>query len=113
MQTIRGSFQDGVAKPDEPVQGHEGEPVLITFLSNGETDDASTGEAAEDDDFPTLEEVVARIRALGPSEGYIPPTRRLSELPPPTSDEWDRQWAEIEAEMKWRDLENDRAEGLI
>ena len=111
MHIVTGSFKNGVATPDEPVHGHEGQAVLITFL--GETG------IADEDDMPTLEEVVERIKSLGPSdENYIPPTMRLSDVIPNVSEEppidpaeWDRQWAEIEAEMKRRDLEDDRAEG--
>jgi hypothetical protein len=32
MQTVRGFFESGVAKLSEPISGHEGQPVLITFL---------------------------------------------------------------------------------
>jgi hypothetical protein len=109
MYTITGSFKDGVAMPDEPVHGYEGRQVLITFLDDSEAVD----------DFPTVEEVVERIRSLGPNEdNYIPPVRPLSEVlsnvtevDPVAGAEWDRQWAIIEAEMKRRDLEDDRAEG--
>jgi hypothetical protein len=111
MYTVTGSFKDGVATPDEPVEGYEGQPVLITFL----------GDEQPGEDGPTPEEVMARIAAKGPKEGiYIPPKESLAEAlaRPRTSDEppidpveWDRQWAEIEAEMNRRDLEDDRAEG--
>jgi hypothetical protein len=109
MYTVKGSFKDGVATPDEPVYGQEGQPVLITFLSNGE----------EMNDVPTLEEVVARIKALGPNlAGYTPPRESLAEALANVADEElidaverERQWAIIEAEMKKRDQEDDRAEG--
>jgi hypothetical protein len=32
MFAIKGLFQDGVARPDEPIEGREGQPVIITFL---------------------------------------------------------------------------------
>lgn len=32
MQTVKGVFRDGVARPVEPVKGHDGESVIITFL---------------------------------------------------------------------------------
>jgi hypothetical protein len=116
MHTVTGSFKNGVAKPDEPVEGHEGQAVLITFLD----DSQSVDDSEVLDDFPTPEEVVASIKALGPSKGYIPPVRRLSEVipnvldePPIDSAEWDRQWAEIEAEMDRIQREDDESEGLI
>ena len=71
--------------------------------------------------MPTLEEVVARIKARGPNyAGYTPPTKSLLELLANVADEepidaaeWERQWASIEAEMKRRDQEDDRAEGRL
>jgi hypothetical protein len=116
MHTVKGSFKDGVAKPDEPVEGHEGQAVLITFLDNSERVD----KLEIPDDFPTPEEVVARIAARGPSDNYIPPTESLAQVlanvlseTPIDSAEWDRQWAEIEAEMDRIQREDDEAEGLI
>jgi hypothetical protein len=115
MHTVRGSFKDGVAKPDEPVQGHEGQPVLITFLDDSQkTIDEFVAEG-----FPSIEEVVARIVARGPSKDYEPPTESLAEVlasdfgidVDPT--EWDRQWAEVEAEINRIQREDDRAEGLL
>lgn len=32
MQTVRGYFENGVARLTEPISAHEGQPVLITFL---------------------------------------------------------------------------------
>lgn len=104
MYTVKGSFKDGVATPNEPVSGHDGQPVLITFLNDPGTED----------DMAELEEVVARIKALGPNiAGYTPPTKSVSDLQINVADEepvdpaeWDRQWAIIEAEMKRRDLED-------
>ena len=32
MLSIKGTFKDGVAHPAEPLQGYEGQPVIITFL---------------------------------------------------------------------------------
>ena len=118
MYTVTGSFKDGVAKPSEPVKGHEGQPVLITFLP----DDSDIADAeAIDDEFPTLEEVVDRIKALGVAqEGYTPPTESLStalasaaDEPPIDPAEWERQWTIVEADMKQRDLDDDRAEGRL
>lgn len=103
MYAVKGSFKDGMAMPDEPVQGREGERVLIMFLPEGaeEIDE-------EIDDVPTIEEVVAKIKALGPNPAnYTPPTKSLAELlanardeEPIDAAEWDRQWALIEDEIK-------------
>ena len=32
MQVVKGTFQNGVAHPTEPVEGRDGPPVIITFL---------------------------------------------------------------------------------
>ena len=32
MLSEKGTFQNGVAHPSEPVEEHEGHPVIITFL---------------------------------------------------------------------------------
>ncbi|MFN8491666.1 MAG: hypothetical protein U0350_28970 [Caldilineaceae bacterium] len=76
----------------------------------------------EDDDFPSPEEVVAQIKALGPTDPrYIrPATGSLAEAlrnkpydPDFDFDEWNRQWAEFEAELKAITRANDIAEGRI
>jgi hypothetical protein len=35
MLSVKGTFQNGVAHPSEPVAEHEGHPVIITFLEEG------------------------------------------------------------------------------
>jgi len=83
---------------------------LITFLAD-----------AEQGSSPTLEDVVAKIIALGPNpDSYTPPTKSLANLlknapnaEPIDSARWEREWAAIEAEIKARDLADDRAEGRL
>lgn len=108
MYTAKGRVKQGVILLEEPVTTREGEAVLVTFVS-----DANPG--AE----PTVEDVVAKIAAMGPNpHTYTPPTSSLAELladapneEPIDADQWDRQWSVIEAEIKARDLADDRAEG--
>ena len=73
----------------------------------------------EEDEEPTLEEVVAKIRATprDPSR-FHPATESLAgilsdapEDPTFDSEEWNREWAKVEAEMKAITRANDRAEG--
>jgi hypothetical protein len=45
MLSVKGTFQNGVARPSEPVAEHEGHPVLITFL---EEDAANSSPATGD-----------------------------------------------------------------
>ena len=110
MYTLRGSIRNGVIMPDEPLGEREGERVLITFLESGE-------ELAT----PSVDEVVAKIAASGPSRNtYIPPKASLAEhlavapaQEPIDSAEWDHAWAAIEAEMRSRDRADDEAEGRL
>jgi hypothetical protein len=32
MLSVKGQFKDGVARPAEPLEGRDGQPVIITFL---------------------------------------------------------------------------------
>lgn len=114
MITVKGSFRNGVAHPQEAINAREGQEVLITFLENG-----TPFVPVYDDHLPTLEEVVAKIRA-GKSDPalYEPATESLADLladavneEPIDSAEYDRQWAEIEAYMKARDRADDEREG--
>ena len=80
---------------------------------------------AESSDYlpPTLEEVVARIRATPPNPEMVrPPSGSLGEYlaasiaaedpnEPFDEAEWNRQWAAVEAEMKAITRANDLAEG--
>jgi len=99
---------------DEQTNFH---PALV----NGKILVTETDDGAEED-FPTPEEVVAKIKALGPSN---PRNIRLAQgslaevlcsIPSDPDfdfEEWNRQWAEIEAEMKAINRANDIAEGRI
>lgn len=113
MYTVRGLIKNGVILPEEPLDGREGEEVLITLLADDEQDVEASVDAG-------IDEIVARLIAAGPSTDYIPPKESLAEKlavalteEPIDPTEWDREWAEIEAEMKARDLADDRAEGRL
>ena len=76
-------------------------------------------------DLPSLEEVVARIKATPPSpNAVVPPTKTLAEVvaywtanPPDEADlapeKWDRLWASFEEELKALDRADDLAEGRL
>ena len=32
MLSVKGKFKNGVAQPSEPIEGHDGQAVIITFL---------------------------------------------------------------------------------
>ena len=78
-----------------------------------------------DDDFPTLEEIVAMIKATPPNPNAVHlPTKTAAELiaeleadPPEASDitpdEWDRLWAAFEAELKAADYADALSEGRL
>jgi len=42
MLSVKGTFQNGVARPSDSVEEHEGHPVIITFLE----EDVPGGSAA-------------------------------------------------------------------
>lgn len=37
MLSVKGKFQDGVAQPAEPIEGRNGQTVIITFLEENIT----------------------------------------------------------------------------
>jgi hypothetical protein len=77
------------------------------------------------DDLPSLEEVVARIKAIPPNPAaVVPATKTIEEVvayweanPPDESDispeEWERLWAAFEQELKAIDRADDIAEGRL
>jgi hypothetical protein len=90
-------------------------------LANGKAPVTETDDGTEEA-FPTPEEVVAKIKALGPSDprnirlaqgSLAEVLRSIPSDPDFDFEEWNRQWAEIEAEMKAINRANDMAEGHI
>ena len=79
----------------------------------------SVGE--EHDHWPSLDEVVAEIRATPPDPSSIhPPQASLYELlaavpnePKIDAEAWNRRWAAIEDAMEARDRADDRREGRV
>jgi translation initiation factor 2B subunit (eIF-2B alpha/beta/delta family) len=73
----------------------------------------------EAEQWPTPEEVVAKIKALGPDPTAIRPAEgslaeALRNLPPDPDfdlEEWEQQWAAVEAEMKFLNQANAIDEG--
>jgi ubiquinone/menaquinone biosynthesis C-methylase UbiE len=90
-----------------PVTGHEGERMLVTFLNKRE------------EVLPSVDDVVARIAALGPNTAmYVPPQASAIDLLPHVRKEApiaptaaDQEWAAIEASIKACDRSDDEAEG--
>lgn len=102
------------------------EQMLIDSLPVYETNGFhATTDAPVDDDFPTLEEIVAMIKATPPNPNAVHlPTKTAAELiaeleadPPEPSDitpaEWDRLWAAFEAELKAADYADALSEGRL
>jgi hypothetical protein len=54
MRSVKGKFQNGVATPTEPIEGHEGESVLITFLG----EDRTTLSPADDSGWQALAQLI-------------------------------------------------------
>ena len=56
MLSVKGTFQNGVARPSEPVEEQEGRPVIITFL---EGEPSSLSQPAVDEEaWNTLSQLV-------------------------------------------------------
>jgi len=76
-------------------------------------------EALDADVWPTPEEVVAKLKALGPDPTAVRPAqgslvealRNLPSDPDFDVEEWDRQWEAFEAELKAITRTNTIAEG--
>lgn len=45
MQSIQGTYKNGVIQLDEPVNWEDGQPVTITAIENGETDEETMSES--------------------------------------------------------------------
>ena len=54
MRSVKGQFQNGVATPSEPIEGHDGESVIITFLE----EDRTTLSSADDLGWQALSQLV-------------------------------------------------------
>jgi hypothetical protein len=55
MLSVKGTFQNGVALPSEPVEKHEGHPVIITFLEEAASVSPVVG---EEEAWDTLSQLV-------------------------------------------------------
>lgn len=53
MLSVKGKFKNGVAQPSEPIEGHDGQAVIITFL--GENSDSLP---IEDSEWNTLAQLL-------------------------------------------------------
>lgn len=53
MLSVKGKFKNGVAQPSEPIEGHDGQAVIITFL--GENSDSLP---IEDSDWNALAQLL-------------------------------------------------------
>ncbi len=57
LLSVKGMFQNGVARPSELVKGREGQPVVIIFLK----DHSDTPTACEKEDEDTTWSALARL----------------------------------------------------
>jgi len=95
------------------------EAESVQAASNGDVRTSDNALSNDQDDYPSLEEVVAKIRAMPSDPSNIhPATQSLAELlaaspedPSFDLEQWNCEWAAVEAEMKAITRANDRAEG--
>lgn len=103
-----------VAAPDEPlIVERDGQPVYVLVpyaeyqAQRAQRRTAASDRCANRPENRTLEDVVADIKQLGPSRLVREPAASLAERlthsphdPDFNLEEWTREWAKIEAEMK-------------
>jgi hypothetical protein len=88
--------------------------------SNGELRTSDDELSNDQDDYPSLEEIVAKIKATPSDPSNIhPATQSLAELlanapneTPIDLEAWNREWAKVEAELKAMTRANDEIEAL-
>ncbi len=57
MNSVKGKVRNGVIYPDEPINGHEGQSVIVTFVDEPVGRGKDTIQTANEDDW----EVLARL----------------------------------------------------
>ncbi|MEH1923076.1 hypothetical protein [Nostoc sp.] len=55
MLSVKGTFQNGVVHPNEPIEGHEGQSVIIVFVEENRTPQLAT---PEDSDWDKLRQLI-------------------------------------------------------
>jgi hypothetical protein len=55
MLSVKGTFQNGVVHPNEPIEGHEGQSVIIVFVEENRTPQPAT---PEDSDWNKLRQLI-------------------------------------------------------
>ena len=60
MLSVKGTFQKGIAQPTEPVEGRDGQPVIITFLDGDSTSRTASPSNA---DWEAMEKLVEDCRS--------------------------------------------------
>ncbi|MEA5604816.1 hypothetical protein [Nostoc sp. UHCC 0252] len=55
MLSVKGTFQNGVVHPNEPIEGHEGQSVIIVFVEENRTPEPAI---PEDSDWDKLRQLI-------------------------------------------------------
>ncbi|MEH2061312.1 MAG: hypothetical protein V7K50_03420 [Nostoc sp.] len=55
MLSVKGTFQNGIVHPNEPIEGHEGQSVIIVFVEENRTPQPAT---PEDSDWDKLRQLI-------------------------------------------------------
>ena len=55
MLSVKGTFQNGVVHPNEPIEGHEWQSVIIVFVEENHTPQPAT---PEDSDWDKLRQLI-------------------------------------------------------
>ncbi|MBD2521517.1 hypothetical protein [Nostoc sp. FACHB-133] len=55
MLSVKGTFQNGVVHPNEPIEGNEGQSVIIVFVEENRTPEPAM---PEDSDWDKLRQLI-------------------------------------------------------
>jgi hypothetical protein len=56
MLSVKGTFEKGIARPEQPVSGRDGQMVIITFIEDKPLPESTMSEASWDALFQLIDE---------------------------------------------------------
>lgn len=56
MLSVKGTFEKGIARPEQPVNGRDGQTVIITFIEDKPSPESTMSEASWDTLFQLIDE---------------------------------------------------------
>ena len=59
MHSIKGTFKNGIAYPNESIEEHEGESVMITFIESDQNTPSTDNSAWDSEDWEQFDQLIA------------------------------------------------------